>query len=269
MACKTKKKSLLKKFRLSTSSWVMLHENEAFIRLPNERLIYTSPPRTSFSLQPPSGYSGRESFSLQSNGGLVYLTNQRIVYLPSQPSQGLQSFSAPLLNLHDTHVSAPFFGPNVWTALVHPVAGGGIPSSLPAVQLKMSFKEGGAFDFHSNFERVKERLQQAVETSQAASNSQAARRGQIDYSAIHLEELPAYDSPGHAPAGPNHLSQTSVPQAGSVVRPQDHDELPPPPVEGIATEDRFEPPTEPPPGYEEVQQQSVAHELESRLRSVS
>jgi hypothetical protein len=61
----------------------------------------------------------------------------------------------------------------VWTALVQPVAGGGIPPSLPAVQLKMSFKEGGAFDFHSNFERIKERLQQAVETSQAVDNSRA------------------------------------------------------------------------------------------------
>ncbi|KAJ9200979.1 hypothetical protein DTO164E3_3728 [Paecilomyces variotii] len=250
-------------------NWVMLHENEAFIRLPNERLIYTSPPRTSFSLQPPSGYSGRESLSLQSNSGLVYLTNQRIVYLPSQPSQELQSFSAPLLNLHDTHVSAPFFGPNVWTALVQPVAGGGIPPSFPAVQLKMSFKEGGAFDFHSNFERVKERLQQAVETSQATSNSQAARRGHIDYSAVHLEELPAYDSPGHAPAEPNHASPSSVPLSGSAVHPPGQDEMPPPPVDNIATEDRFEPPTEPPPGYEEVQQQSVAHELESRLRSAS
>lgn len=69
---------MLNKLRLSMNSWVMLHENEAFIRLPNERLIYTSPPRTSFSLQPPSGYSGRESLSLQSNSGLVYLTNQRV-----------------------------------------------------------------------------------------------------------------------------------------------------------------------------------------------
>lgn len=193
----------------------------------------------------------------------------QIVYIPSQPTQELQSFSAPLLNLHDTHVSAPFFGPNVWTALVQPVAGGGIPPSLPAVQLKMSFKEGGAFDFHSNFERVKERLQQAVETSQTATNSQAARRGPIDYSAVHLEELPAYDSPGHAPAGPDHPSQTAVPLSGPVGRFEEHDEPPPPPVDNIASEDRFEPPTEPPPGYEEVQQQSVAHELESRLRSVS
>ena len=65
----------------------------------------------------------------------------QVVYLPSQRTQDFQSFSVPLLNVRDSHVSAPFFGPNVWTALVQPVPGGGIPPSLPAVQLKVPFKE--------------------------------------------------------------------------------------------------------------------------------
>jgi hypothetical protein len=85
--------------------------------------------------------------------------------LPANPTPQLQSFSAPLLNLHDTHVSAPFFGPNVWTAALQPVAGGGIPANHAFVELKMVFKEGGAFDFHSQFERIKERLQQAVDNA--------------------------------------------------------------------------------------------------------
>jgi hypothetical protein len=60
------------------SSWVMLHDQEGFVRLPNERLIYSSPPRTSVSLTPPSGYKGTEKLSVQSSAGCIHLTNQRV-----------------------------------------------------------------------------------------------------------------------------------------------------------------------------------------------
>lgn len=170
-----------------------------------------------------------------------------MVYLPAQKSDDFQSFSSPLLNIRDSHVSAPFFGPNVWTALVQPVAGGGISPSLPAVQLKVTFKEGGAFDFHTNFERIRERLEQAVEN---VSDGARGMRS-VDLSAVHLEELPAYEGPGNtapppvpsgAPVAPQHTRQVS--EAG----PE---------------------PAEPPPCYEEVQSQSVAQELEERLRRAS
>ncbi|KAL2215839.1 hypothetical protein M432DRAFT_624672 [Thermoascus aurantiacus ATCC 26904] len=268
MAQRKKQKWMLSKIRFPSSSWVMLHEREGFVRLPNEQLIYTSPPRTSISLQPPSQYSGRVSFSIQSSAGIVYLTNQRIVYLPSQPTQQLKSFSAPLLNLHDTHVSAPFFGPNVWTALVQPVAGGGIPPSLPAVQLKMTFKEGGAFDFHSNFERIKERLQQAMEYAQM---TRSGSPGTVDYSAVHLDELPAYDGPGNASTGLNPSSPEPyiVPPGPEGVPPSGEGPKPHSSSGEDAPEARFETPSEPPPAYEEVQQQSVANELENRLRRES
>lgn len=139
-----------------------------------------------------------------------------------------------MLNVRDSHVSAPFFGPNVWTALVQPVAGGGISPSLPAVQIKVTFKEGGAFDFHTNFERIRERLEQAVEN---VNDGARGMRG-VDLSAVHLDELPAYG----APAAPQHTRRVS--EAG----PE---------------------PAEPPPCYEEVQSQSVAQELEERLRRAS
>ncbi|KAJ6084067.1 hypothetical protein N7486_010867 [Penicillium sp. IBT 16267x] len=230
-------------------NWVMLHDQEGFVRLPNERLIYTSPPRTTLALTPPSGYKGPEALSFQSSAGYIYLTNQRIVYLPSQTSDNFQSFSSPLLNVRDSHVSAPFFGPNVWTALIKPVAGGGISPSLPAVQIKVTFKEGGAFDYHTNFERIRERLEQAVE------NSGESARGLhgVDLAGVHLEELPAYEG-----LDPNNTSESAAPthtsnppannQRASVIAPQ---------------------PMEPPPGYEEVQQQSVADALEERLRRAS
>ncbi|KAL4999704.1 hypothetical protein BDV10DRAFT_164150 [Aspergillus recurvatus] len=224
-------------------NWVMLDERRGFVHLPNERLLYTSPPRTSFALQPPPSYSGNDKLSLQSSAGQIYLTNQRVVYIPAQRSDELESFSAPLLNLHDSHVSSPFFGPNAWNAIVQPVPGGGISPSLVAVHLKVTFKEGGAFDFHNQFERIKERLQQAVEISR-----ESGRAGDVNMAGVHLEELPAYSAPQSYPTENDHSNQAEYRHSTS----ETNDE-----------------PQEPPPGYEEVQQQSVANELEERLRRAS
>ena len=73
-----KKSSMLSRIRARHNSWVMLHEQEGFVRLPNEKLIYTSPPRTSLSLQTPNPYPGNEPLSIQSSSGCVHLTNQRV-----------------------------------------------------------------------------------------------------------------------------------------------------------------------------------------------
>ncbi|KAI1977407.1 hypothetical protein LOZ53_002450 [Ophidiomyces ophidiicola] len=256
------KRSILSKLR--TRSWVMLNEADGFVRLPNERLIYTSPPRTSISLNSINSSAGDESLALQSSTGCVHLTNQRIVYLPANHTPEFQSFSAPLLNFHDTHVSAPFFGPNVWTAVVQPVVGGGIPSSNVAVQLKMTFKDGGAFDFHSAFERIKERLQQVVE--QARESGMVSGRGPqhtgayegVNFTNVHLEDLPAYE-------GPNSISTISPPTFSETLSSNN----------GVQTQSNlrqgavggaFEPPTDPPPGYEETQRQGIATDLEDRIR---
>ncbi|KAF2842077.1 hypothetical protein M501DRAFT_998313 [Patellaria atrata CBS 101060] len=268
---------LLKRSRVRKTSWVMLEEN-GFVPLPGEQPIYTSPPRTSLSLHSLNKYPGKEPFSLQSSAGVIYLTNRRIVYLPASPTPQLKSFAAPILNLHDTHVTAPFFGPNVWTALVQPVAGGGIPPQHPALELKMTFKDGGAFDFHTAFERIKERLQQAVEIARESgyatgdgSESGGARGGGalsgVNLDAVTLDDLPAYEASGASPqvhpssplGSPTDgtafgAPSTSLPVAGGSVphSPQLNN---------------FSPPAEPPPGYEEVQRGSIADELERRLRA--
>ena len=67
-----------------------------------------------------------------------------------------------------------------------PVAGGGIPvaSASSAIELKLVFKDGGAFDFHTTFETVKERAQQAMEAGNAE---------------VHLDDLPAYEDAGAPP----------------------------------------------------------------------
>ena len=207
----------------------------AFISLPHERTLFSSPVRTSFTLSA----SGTPGFTYTASTGVVYITNQRVIYLPTSatsagpstptststptssslaPSSSsssskqstFESFSAPLSHLQDSRIVAPFFGPNSWCASVVPVANGGIPvaSASSAIELKLVFKDGGAFDFHTTFETVKERAQQAMEAGSAE---------------VHLEDLPAYEDAG-AP--------------------------PPPAVPAV--------PVEPPPGYEEVLTDAVS-----------
>ncbi|KAI5789094.1 hypothetical protein EDC01DRAFT_616964 [Geopyxis carbonaria] len=207
-------------------SWVMLADMpHAFIRLPRELLLYQSPPRTTFNLSCSSKH-----LAFNSPTGVVHLTNQRIIYTPTERGNDFESFSCPIDNIHDYRVSAPFFGPNVWTAIVQPVPNGGIVHFTPAVELKLVFKDGGAFDFHSFFERLKYRKQQALESSSEAQVT----------SGIHIDDLPAY-----ADSGATHGLVRSALQM--------------PYNTGETTE---APPNEPPPGYEEVPRTSVAMAME-------
>jgi hypothetical protein len=75
---------------------------------------------------------------------------------------------------------------------VQPVSGGNIPPANTIIELKLVFKDGGAFDFSTIFERVKERVAQAIENS---DDSAAAAMN------VHLEDLPAYEAP-HAHDAP-------------------------------------------------------------------
>lgn len=131
------------------------------------------------------------------------------------------------------------------------MSGGGIPASLQLVELKITFNEGGAFDFHSNFERIKDRLQQAVEHARDSGTTpvQASTGRGVNFTNVHLDELPAYDGPLVSSAGQNQQTNIAVE----------------PPIRETAN--AVSPaPVEPPPGYEEVQQQSVAEELGEQLR---
>ncbi|KAL2350182.1 hypothetical protein BJ546DRAFT_491371 [Cryomyces antarcticus] len=267
-------------------NWVMLSDSEGFTPLPGEQKLYTSPPRTSLSLHTLNKFPGKEPFSVQSSTGCVHLTNRRIVYLPAAPTPQLQSFTAPILNLHDTRVTAPFFGPNVWIALVQPVQGGGIPPQHAAIELKMTFKDGGAFDFHSRFERVKERLQQAVEVAresgQVAGDGSEQGRGRgagalggVNMDSVHLEQLPAYEEPGiPLSQASGAAAATTVPQVSSSTPPSQGNRdtaatnpivSPQPTRRRAPSQGLSSPPAEPPPGYEEVQRETIMDELERRL----
>jgi WW domain-binding protein 2 len=187
------------------------------------------------------------------------LTDHQIVYLPEKSTPELQSFSAPLLNLHDTHLTVPWFGPNAWLAVLQPVPGGNIPSAQAAIEVKLTFKEGGAPDFHSNFERIKERLQQVVSDARE-SNLTGSSQGNVFSDAnldnVHLDELPSYQDSGHdrvAPVGTQTEAVSPVIVSPTPIRPSRPAQTTP------------QPPNDAPPGYEETQQQSVQAELERRL----
>lgn len=64
--------------RVRDRSWVMLSETEGFTPLPGEQRLYSSPPRTSLSLQTLNKFPGKQPYTLSSNGGCVHLTNRRV-----------------------------------------------------------------------------------------------------------------------------------------------------------------------------------------------
>ncbi|KAG9240869.1 hypothetical protein BJ878DRAFT_262588 [Calycina marina] len=233
----------LAELKLKHDSWVMKSPSEGFVKLPNERILFTSPPRTSLNISTPNPYPGSQPYTVKHDSGVAYITNQRVVFLPVTPTADLQSFSSPILNLQDTHVRAPFFGANYWTGSCKPVAGGGIPETHSVVEVKITFKEGGAFDFHSTFEQIKERVHQAY--SVARENGQ----GGAVLSGVHLEQLPAYEANPDAPKEANEpVIHALLPRRGSVTPTTTIlDPVAAPLTASVPT------PDEPPPGYEEAQ----------------
>ena len=138
-----------------------------------------------------------------------------------------------------------------------------------SIELKFTFKDGGAPDFHSNFERIKERLQQAMEVareSNAAGSGQAGGLGGVNMEAVHLDELPSYENSGNDRVAPP-PSETRGVQGGNIMdepvptSTMEADRVP----DNVSIQPTLEPPSDAPPGYEETQQQSVQNELERRL----
>ncbi|KAI1625230.1 hypothetical protein EDD37DRAFT_629118 [Exophiala viscosa] len=237
-------------------NWVMLDGKGGFVPLPGEKVIHKSSPRIALAITTPTSYPGNNPLSIHSNSGIAYVTNQRVVYLPEKPTAELKSFSAPLLNLHDTHVTVPWFGPNAWQAALQPVPGGNIPGTQASIEVKLTFKEGGAPDFHSNFERIKERLQQVVSVARE-NNLTGGRQDNINLDTVHLDELPTYQESGHDRVAPANAAEP----ADLLESPGGASPIGAPETNSAAVQ----PPPDAPPGYEETQQQSIQAELDRRL----
>lgn len=237
-----------------------------FVRLPGERILFTSPPRTTLELSSPNSYPGKEPLSIHCSNGRAYLTTQRLVYLPIASTPRFQSLSAPILNLQDTHVTAPFFGANVFVGILKPVPGGNIPAQHAFVDIKMTFKEGGAFDFSATYDRIKERMDQTVSLARESGSAAPGMGSEGGLPQADLEQLPAYTEAG-APAQETIQQPTaSTPQAppDAPVLPSTEDSH----VKPEPAQEQYLPPTEPPPGYEETQAATVARDLEENIRRI-
>lgn len=283
-------------------NWVMLStpptQTHPFIPLPNERTLFTSSPRTTLSLTTPKSTYPAHSANLHvsSSDGTLHLTNQRLIYLPTPKSTistntaTFKSFSAPLLNLHDTHLVMPWFGPNSWTALVQPVPGGNISVtsvSSGGMELKVTFKDGGAPEFQGKFEAVKERLQQVVEAARernAALGVSSSGPGGVDLTSVHLDQLPSYQEHGQdrvamgveeqdvgggaegvdeVPRSATAEEVRAMAAAAATRREQESSRR-----RSRQEEEDGQTPVDAPPGYEEAQQSIVEDELARRLERV-
>lgn len=122
---------------------------------------------------------------------------------------------------------------------MQPVSNGGLPSVASAIELKLVFKDGGAFDFYTIFERVKERFLQALENARASGRmAEGTAMG-----TVHLEDLPAYEEPPAMGGNTSRLVDTDTNYGG--------------------------PPPGPPPGYEEVQRESLADEVRRQYNDLN
>lgn len=63
-----------------SNSWVMkaAGADDSFVKLPHERILYTSPPRTSLQISSPTTFPGAQPFTSKSDSGIIYITNQRV-----------------------------------------------------------------------------------------------------------------------------------------------------------------------------------------------
>jgi WW domain-binding protein 2 len=132
----------------------------------------------------------------------------------------------------------------------------------------MIFREGGAFDYHTTFERIKEHLHHAIQIArdQGRNIGSVGALSGADLAGVHLEQLPAYEPSQQAPGVEPAEDQVPV----SPVHPAGRDNVgglrsQPRPEEEVSTPP-VEPPNEPPPGYEEAQVQAVGIDLDQRLR---
>ncbi|KPM37495.1 hypothetical protein AK830_g9069 [Neonectria ditissima] len=223
----------------NADSWVMLNQG-GFVKLGNERVLQKLESRISCDLSVPLELRARcDIFQRKSDKGTLFLTNKRIVYLPSKPTQEpkFESFSAPILKFQDSTTSSSMWWGWVWKSDCIPVSGGGIPADIPRIEVKFTFSDGGMMDFNEAYIRLRERLFQYQEMRREMGPG-------VD---VPDEPLPAYEAQASQPTPPE----------GSLTAIQ-HDR-------SDSTTSRRAP-DEPPPDYDEAQAQQLSIRLEDHIR---
>ncbi|OAA59542.1 WW-domain-binding protein [Niveomyces insectorum RCEF 264] len=270
------------------TSWVMMNREGEVVKLPGEKIYYKVRSRIGLDLTTPKSLPNAPPFSVKSDSGTVYVTNNRVIYLPVRPTDTFKSFSAPILDFEDTRVTSSFFGPWSWNGIVKPTLGGGLPANLPRLDVKLTFKEGGHDAFQSKFEVMKERLNYARTLQQET--------GQIIPTG---EDLPRYEATasGSVQGGPGPSQPQVAAELSALETPPSHPRSDAKELEALEhfAQSHAEPtsgtastgsnaylqvtaaegrtstgtPDEPPPDYEEAQAQAVGNRVEERLREAA
>ncbi|KAI1116471.1 hypothetical protein F5Y14DRAFT_439895 [Nemania sp. NC0429] len=220
-------------------SWVMLSRSGEIEPLPHESILFKTRGRVALSITAPNQAPGVAPFSIKSDSGTAYITNQRLIYLPATPTEQLKSFSTKILGCHDGRMRSSWVGPWYWEAVVQPVPDGNIPTDFSMVTLKLTFKDGGFSEFESKFVEIKARLHHAAQIAEEAGQRNWALH-------VHDEQLPEYTAAqgqgpsDHAPSTGGNAAQQAETNQGT--------------------------PDEPPPGYDEAQAQAVSMRFDERLR---
>jgi hypothetical protein len=232
------------------------------VRLENESILLAVRSRVALDIAVPRELQVSEPFSLKCDSGTAYVTNVRVgsdhehlptdspltleqvIYLPAKPTEQFKSFFAPIERFEDTDVgSSGLFGLGAWFwfGTVVPIRGGGIPVSIPRIEVKLTFKEGGHSEFKAKFDLIRERLLHARELERETGQRII----------VHDEPLPPYQalgpvSPSQSQAGRSQAADTSLQAPES--REQSSQPVP----------------DEPPPGYAEAHAQAVRLRFQER-----
>ncbi|GAA5850654.1 hypothetical protein JCM5353_004067 [Sporobolomyces roseus] len=200
---------------MASLNWAILDSSNRPVPLPQEKsLLHLS--SVSLSLFPSHPGQSTNSKPLPTDThytaekGHVYLSNQRVVYVaPSNSTSGeprsssLETLSVPYTHFRDGHLHQPWLGANYYQAICIPAREGGL--SCPHV-IRLTFKEGGGFDFYSTVLEMRERL-----------GNRATQTG---------EDLPLYTPPNPSSSNSN---STSTPPAPSRTQSSSSQPSPRPP----------------------------------------
>ncbi|KAI2468343.1 hypothetical protein F4781DRAFT_398437 [Annulohypoxylon bovei var. microspora] len=223
-------------------NWVMLSRAGEIEPLPHETILHRTRGRITLSITAPNQPADIPPLNIKSESGTAYITNQRLIYLPSKPTDQFKSFSSKILGCQDSRMCSSWIGPWYWEALVRPVPDGNIPPEFPRVNLRLTFKDGGSSEFESKFVELKARLHHAAQIAEESGQSNWAQ-------AVHDEQLPEYSGP-QGGDNPGQVSEVARRADEAVREQQGHQQTP----------------DEPPPNYDEAQAQAVNMRFDEQMR---
>ncbi|KAI0450783.1 hypothetical protein F5B21DRAFT_517226 [Xylaria acuta] len=228
------------------ASWVMLSRSGEIEPLPHESMLFKTRGRVALSITSPNQPAGVTPLSIKSESGTAYITNQRLIYLPANPTEQFKSFSTKILGCQDGRMRSSWVGPWYWEASVRPVPDGNIPPDFPRVTLKLTFKDGGFSEFETKFVEIKGRLHHAAQIAEESGQRNWALN-------VHDEQLPEYTA--SQGAGPSDRTRSRADQVADHANNANREaEI----SQGM--------PDEPPPDYDEAQAQAVSTRFDEQLR---